>query len=122
VVLDDTTLIPLTQALLLSWALRHGRGWHCVANAHLPVPIPVPSESTGGHRVAALCLNSKEHVQHMVAFLEPTHKLMVVTPRAISGWVQLASLQALSLRSLPGDFTLLIDPTIPHTLPPKDHF
>ena len=57
--------------------------------------------------MAALCLTTKEHVQLMVAFLGPTHNLMMVTPRNLSGWVQLASPTALSLRSLPGDFALL---------------
>ena len=47
---------------------------------------------------------------------------MAVTPQSLARWVAAVAPLALSMRMLPGDFALLVDPTIPHTFPPKDDF
>ena len=115
-------MVSLPLSPLFSWAVRHLRGWRSISTRQLPVPIPVPTAEDPSKRIAALCLDTREHIQQLVVMLGVTHQLVVVTRTSLAGWVTAAAAVALCLRTLPHGFAILADSSIPHTFPPQDHF
>ena len=110
VVLDESSTISLPHSLLFAWAVRHLRGWGSISSGQLPDSIPVQSTANPHKRIAALCLDTKKHVQQVVTSIGATHQLVAVTPRSLAGWIAAAAPDVLSLRMLPYDDAVPADP------------